>query len=140
MIWKDLWSADMSFVMKKFFLDDKECADKYGHLPKMAMASKGMMGSVMASSFCERINSCANVVCTKNNSLLSDDEIDKVVTLRMNRDFMEFMSFMRLLRCCELTFQTPSKVRILSMAPSSPADDVKEEHVRAQEQEVDMFD
>ena len=51
MIWKDLWSADMSFVMKKFFLDDKECEDKYGHLPKMAMESKGMMGSGMPSSF-----------------------------------------------------------------------------------------
>ena len=45
----------------------------------------------MASSFCERINSCANIVVTKDNSLLSDEEIDKVVTLRMNRDFMEYM-------------------------------------------------
>ena len=64
---------------------------KYGHLPKMTVASKGMMGSLMVSSFCERINSCANLVCTKNNSLLSDDEIDMVVTLRMNRDFMQHM-------------------------------------------------
>jgi len=64
---------------------------KYGHLPKMAVASKDMMGSLMASSFCERINSCSNLVYTKNNSLLSDDEIDMVVTLRMNRDFMKHM-------------------------------------------------
>ena len=64
---------------------------KYGHLPKMTVASKGMMGSLMTSSFCERIDSCANLVCTKNNSLLSDDEIDMVVTLRMNRDFMQHM-------------------------------------------------
>ena len=28
---------------------------------------------------------------SKNNSLLSDDEIDMVVTLRMNRDFMKHM-------------------------------------------------
>ena len=50
--------------------------------------SKGMMGSLMVSSFCECLNSCANLVYTKNNILLSDDEIDMVVTLRMNRDFM----------------------------------------------------
>ena len=31
------------------------------------------------------------MVCTKNNSLLSDDEIDMVVTLHMNRDFIEHM-------------------------------------------------
>ena len=49
------------------------------------------MVSLMVSTFCERINSCANLVCTKNNSLLSDDEIDMVVTLRMNRDFMQHM-------------------------------------------------
>ena len=131
MIWKDLWSADMSYVMKKFFLDDKECEDKYGHLPKMAVASKGMMGSVMASSFCERINSCANVVCTKNNSLLSDDEIDKVVTLRMNRDFMEFM---------RAYYPDVIKSTHPKYGSLITADDVKEERVRAQEQEVDMFD
>ena len=49
----------------------------------MALASKGMIASLMAASFCERINSCVNIVVTKDNSLLSDDEIDKVVMLRM---------------------------------------------------------
>ena len=57
----------------------------------MTVASKGMMGSLMVSSFCECINSCANLVWTKNNCILSDDEIDMVVTLRMNRDFMQHM-------------------------------------------------
>ena len=37
----------------------------------------------------ERMNSCTNLVCTKNNRLLSDDEVDMTVTLRMNRDFMQ---------------------------------------------------
>ena len=91
LIWKDLWTADMAFVMKKYFFKPEDSASKFGHLPKMALASKGMMASLMASSFCERINSCANIVVTKDNSLLSDEEIDKVVTLRMNRDFMEYM-------------------------------------------------
>ena len=78
--------------MKKFFFKPEYSASKFGHLPKMALASKGMIASLMAASFCERINSCANIVVTKDNSLLSDEaEIDKVVTLRMNRDFMEYM-------------------------------------------------
>ena len=77
--------------MKKYFFKPEDSASKFGHLPKMALAYKGMMASLMASSFCERINSCANIVVTKDNSLLSDEDIDKVVTLRMNRDFMEYM-------------------------------------------------
>ena len=89
MTWKDLWKADMGVVMRDYFFKDDVDGTKYGHLPKMAVASKGMMGSLMVSSFCECINSCANLVCTKNNSVLSDDEIDMVVTLRMNRDFMK---------------------------------------------------
>jgi hypothetical protein len=91
MMWKDLWSTNMGYVMREYFFKDKDRETKYGHIPKMAVASRGMMGATMASSFCERINSCANLVCTKGNSMLSDDEIDKVVTLRMNREFMEFM-------------------------------------------------
>ena len=69
----------------------EDVCSRFGYLPKMALASKGMMASLMAASFCERINSCANIVVTKDNSLLSDDEIDKVVMLRMNRDFMAYM-------------------------------------------------
>ena len=68
----------MAFVMKKYFFKPEYSASKFGHLPKMALASKGMMASLMASlmasSFCERINSCANIVVTKDNSLLSDEE------------------------------------------------------------------
>ena len=59
-------------------------------MPKMNVESKGMLDSLMVESFCECINSWSNLVCTKNNNLLSDDEIDMismvpVVTLRMNR-------------------------------------------------------
>ena len=57
----------------------------------MALASKGMMGAHVAASFCERINSCANLVVTEGNSLLSTDEIDKCVVLRMNKVLIEFM-------------------------------------------------
>jgi hypothetical protein len=33
----------------------------------------------------------ANLVLTDGNSLLSPDEINMLVTLRMNRNFMQFM-------------------------------------------------
>ena len=45
----------------------------------------------MAASFCERVNSCANLVVTEGNSLLSTDEIDMLVVLRMNKVFIGFM-------------------------------------------------
>ena len=95
LIWKDLWGADMGVVMREHFFKVDPDGSKFGHLPKMALASKcetkGMMGVLMAASFCERINSCANLVVTEGNSLLSTDEIDKCVVLRMNKTFMEFM-------------------------------------------------
>ena len=79
----------MGVVMWDYFVKDDVDGSKYGHLSKMAVPSKGMMVSLMVSSFCDRINSCVNLVCTKNNNLLSDDEIDMVVTPRMNRDFTQ---------------------------------------------------
>jgi len=78
-------------VMREyFFKQDTDCS-KFGHLPKMALASKGMMGSLTEASFCERINSCSNLVVTEGNSVLSTDKIDKFVVLRMNKELMEFM-------------------------------------------------
>ena len=44
-----------------------------------------------AESFCERILSQANLVMTDGNTLLSDEEVEMVTVLRVNRDFMEWM-------------------------------------------------
>jgi len=57
----------------------------------MATCSKGSIGSLLASSFCERINSCANQVLTLGNALLCDGEKEKLVICRMNRDLLVFM-------------------------------------------------
>jgi hypothetical protein len=89
--WKDLWAVDMGKVLKKFFIEPDKTGELYGFLPKMATASKCSIGAFGASSFCERINSAANLILTKGNTLLGDAEIDKLVVLRMNRDFMAFM-------------------------------------------------
>jgi hypothetical protein len=45
----------------------------------------------MRRVFCERVLSCANTVLTDGNTLLSDEEVEMLVVLRMNKSFMEFM-------------------------------------------------
>jgi hypothetical protein len=85
-----LWDVDMGRVMKKLIKQDPD-KKRFGHLPMMAVASRGSIGGFLASIFCERISSCANLVLTDGNSLLSPDEISMLVTLRMNRKYMKFM-------------------------------------------------
>jgi len=73
---------------------DHKDHSKYKWLPNMATCSKGSIGSLLASSFCERINSCANQILTLGNTLLidhHDSELEKIIMCRMNRDLMVFM-------------------------------------------------
>ena len=88
-----LLKADMGKTMKAEFIDKDKDRTKFGYLPAMVTTSKGSIGSLMpvAASFCERVNSAANICVTKGNTLLSDIEVDMVVVLRMNREFMKFM-------------------------------------------------
>jgi len=74
-------------IMKEDLIKKDKARDhsKYGWLPK------GFIGSLLASSFCHRINSCANQVLTLGNIVLGDGEMEKLVMCRMNRDFMVFM-------------------------------------------------
>ena len=62
-----------------------------GYIPLMASCSSGQLGALNAESFCERVLSCANDVLTEGNTLLSDEELEMLVVLRMNRKFMKFM-------------------------------------------------
>ena len=64
---------------------------RHNRIFSLIVASRGSIGGFLAASFCERINSCANHVLTDGNSLLSPDEINMLVTLRMNRNYMQFM-------------------------------------------------
>ena len=82
---------DLVSIMKEDFIENDKDHNKYEWLPKMATCSKGSIGSLLASSFCERINSCANQVLTLGNTLLDDGEMEKLVMCRMNQDFMVFM-------------------------------------------------
>ena len=57
----------------------------------MSLASKGSTAALLASSFCERINSVANATLTNENSCLSPTLINILVKLRMNKYFVKFM-------------------------------------------------
>jgi len=85
----ELATVDMVPLLRAIFKYHQANGNCFGFLPKMSIASEGSIGGVRASSFCERINSAANLVCTDGNSLLAPVEIDKLVTLRMNRKYIE---------------------------------------------------
>ena len=58
---------------------------KYGYLQIMAIGSKGSSGVFLVSSFCEQINSAANLMVTDRTSLLSHKKMNIFVTLLMNK-------------------------------------------------------
>eukprot|EP00173_Palmaria_palmata_P000738 Plantae.Rhodophyta-Palmaria_palmata.ctg13671.p1 GENE.Plantae.Rhodophyta-Palmaria_palmata.ctg13671~~Plantae.Rhodophyta-Palmaria_palmata.ctg13671.p1 ORF type:complete len:158 (-),score=34.70 Plantae.Rhodophyta-Palmaria_palmata.ctg13671:60-533(-) len=60
----------------------------FGFLPVMARSSRFNIGALGAESFCERVISAGNIVMTDGNTLLSSKELDMLVTLRMNREYM----------------------------------------------------
>ena len=52
----------------------------------------GLIGALNAESFAERVNSGAKLILTTLNANLSDEDLEKLVVLRMNRNFMPYMS------------------------------------------------
>ena len=57
----------------------------------LAKSSPYQIGALNAESYCERVLRCAGHVLTEGNTLLSDSKVEKLVILRMNRDFMVHM-------------------------------------------------
>ena len=87
---EDLMSLDMGTLYRQVGgMDAGKGA--FGWIPTMASSSVGQLGALSAESYCDRILSCANNVLTKGNTLLSDAELEMIVVLRMNREFMQFM-------------------------------------------------
>ena len=77
----DLIECDITRILDTLIEEDP-ARSKYGFMPYMATGFKGSIGSLLASSFAERINSCANLVLTDGNSLLAPEELSMVVVLR----------------------------------------------------------
>ena len=81
---------DMGPLYRKIISTDME-RRIYGFTPLMASCSCGQIGALNAESFCERVLSCTDDVLTERNSLLGEEELELLIILRMNRDFMVFM-------------------------------------------------
>ena len=89
-ICKDLMRLNPGKIYKKLELSDPE-HQQYGLIPRMAAGSKGCISFLPAASFCERVNSVAKDVMTDVHLLMKDDALEKMVVLRNNREFMEYM-------------------------------------------------
>jgi hypothetical protein len=86
-----LMDADVSKMMKEINSENKRLDNLFGFLPDMCKNSRCQLGALASQSFAERMNSCANLLLTKNRLTMSDDAIEKFVVLRMNKDFMQLM-------------------------------------------------
>lgn len=86
----DLMDLDVGKLYGKLERSDPD-RKVYGYLPLMASCCYGQIGALNAESFCERTLRAAGHVLTEGRTLLSDDELEMLVILRMNREFMEFM-------------------------------------------------
>lgn len=50
-----------------------------------------VLGNNLAASFCERVNSSANLILTHGRTLLEDAHLEKLCMLRVNRNYIGFM-------------------------------------------------
>ena len=82
-------NIDLGVIFKWFIKQDPD-QEKYGYLPQMATHSYLGCGSLQSSSFSERVNSAANLVLTKGNTLLSDEETNMCAVLHINKPFIDF--------------------------------------------------
>ena len=84
-----MWDLDICIIIKQMIQENKK--NKFQLLLLIATISRGSIETFLVSSFCERINSAGNLVMTDGNTMLGDEELNMMATLRMNRDFMKFM-------------------------------------------------
>ena len=75
-----------------FYMTLLEKSDSGKHpLFGFILSSQYNIGALNAESFCEQIISAGNLVMTDGNTLLNDDELEMLVLLCINCDFMTFM-------------------------------------------------
>jgi hypothetical protein len=82
----DLIGIDIGNLYKKLE-KDKKC----GLLPLMASCSKGQLGALNAEGYAEHCNSVGKQVLSEGNTLLSNEGIEMLMVLRMNKGFMIHM-------------------------------------------------
>ena len=82
-----LMEVDMGQVYKRIE-DSDPSRQRYGYIPRMA---HGIIGALNSEGFCERMLSAAGLVMTEGNTLLDEEEMEKLTLLKMNKEFMKFM-------------------------------------------------
>ena len=82
-------SLDLGKFYQKLRADNGD--RKYGFIPQMAAASGYSVGSVNSESYCERMMSAAKLVLGKHYLKLDSGKAEKLILLRMNRNFMKRM-------------------------------------------------
>ena len=80
---RDLMGLDTSKLYAK--ADGPETANMH----RMPMLARQRIGENMAASFCERMNSIAKDILDDGHTLLDSAELECMVILRANRDFMK---------------------------------------------------
>jgi len=86
----ELKDLDVKILMREAILVSKSDNDCVGLLPHMAIVSKFQLEALLSQSFAERMNSTGNNIFRDNRGKLDHEMTDKLVVLRMNRNFMEF--------------------------------------------------
>ncbi len=90
-----LLDADLGRLLSilKMVLQEDPDASNYGFLPYMA-THRGSVDSLLASSYAERVNSAANLILTKGNTLLGEEVIN-MCTGAAHEPPLPMMEFMR---------------------------------------------
>ena len=81
--------TDLEKVDLKVLMEDIRETHHCGLLPFMMKSSRGHLGALNAESYSEHINSVSQIFIDEGNSSMGCDVLNKLVTLRINRKFME---------------------------------------------------
>ena len=97
-VFKHLWGVIMK-VLLDHMAETSRPGRKFGHLLEICTKSHVQLGALTSEIFSERMVICANLLVDTYRLKFGDDMIDKLITLRMNKKFMDRMR-------CKTTFVT----------------------------------
>ena len=84
-----LMNINMEKVMESLEAASLQRDGLFTQLIAMCKNSHCQLGALSSQSFCERMNSVANLVITKNRTKMGDELLHKLVVLHINGKFME---------------------------------------------------
>ena len=82
---------DMKPLMLHLERVNKEKRNIFGYLPLMCKSSPVQLGTLNAQSHAERMNSSGNLMVTKHRLRLSDDIVNKMVCIKINKPFRDHL-------------------------------------------------